>query len=216
MLLFERDGAKIYSDDIEDLIEQYCQELKIDDLTKEGQRRFKYILSQIGKRLFPNVLTRDTYGVRTYKQQPLYYYCNDDTYMALCIYYIDLCMKYNKLISIEGYCYLCNIDFTTCMRWKDSEPNSVHYHTWEMLNQKREQVLSDACFDTSGPIGKLGVANHEFKWTQPQIVKEQRINILTADSLPILSAISEQQQFTISEQPKQCEAVPMLSKSLEK
>lgn len=203
MLLFERGDVKIYSEEVDEIIERECQRLKIDDLVKEGQRRFKAILYTVGKTLFPDYLARDTYGVRTHKPQPLNYYCNDDIYLLLCDYYILLCNTYNKLVSIEGYAYLCNIDYMTCFNWKDCEPNSAHYRIWERLTNKREQVLSDACFDTSGPVGKLGVANHEFKWAQPQIIKEQRINILTADSLPILSATNGQQQLAINEQPKQ-------------
>lgn len=208
MFLFEKDGAKFYSEDVEAIIQEECQRLKIEDLTKEGQRRFKAILTTVGYRLFPNAIVRDTYGVRSSKPQPLNYYCNDDVYMSLCIYYIQLCNEYNKLVSIEGYCYLCNIDYLTAVHWNDCEPNHPHHKIWEMLTNKREQVLSDACFDANSPIGKLGVANHEFKWAQPQIIKEQRINILTADSLPILSAANGQQQLAIDAQSQRPEFVP--------
>lgn len=191
MLLFEKDGIQIYTDDIEQAIIDICYSINVkpEDIINISQRQFKYILSQIGKRLFPDKLIKNTYS--TTLQRPIYEIDNNIADI-LCNYYIDLCNKYNKLISLDGYSKLLNMDYDTVCRWKDKEPNSKKKSIHERLFREREKNLEDACFDSTGAIGKIAVANHLYNWDNKQSFQPVTINVLSADTLPVLSLPSEQ------------------------
>lgn len=197
MFLFQKDEIKIFTEDIDEAIQDGCTELGIDDLLHEGQRRFKAVLRYVGKRLFPERLICHGYNITT--SCPTYYY-DDDIMLSLCNYYIDICDKYDKLISIDGYSNICNMDSTTIAKWAHEESSSIKFFIYKKLRDNREHVLADACYDSTGAVGKLGIANYEYGWNNPSQVNKQTATVLTASDLPILSAIDEQKQIAIIEQ----------------
>jgi hypothetical protein len=180
LIIKGNDGMEIYKSDLQMVIEDGCQELGIEDLTKEGQRRWKALMTFIGKRLFPDE-ARDyiyKYGTRNSKY-------NYDIISELYTQYIYLSDKYNKLISVVAFERFINAPEGTVTQWAYDEPNCVGNRIYKNLLKGRLDCIKDKAADNGNVTGIMFVGNAEFGLNLPGVSREQsqRPQALTASDL---------------------------------
>ena len=107
------------------------------------------------------------------------------------IYIYDLCMRYDKEISIIGFSTLTGIDHSTIHDWgndvntKLSKPRNDIY---KKLNHFREESLSNKlATGNKNPVGILAILNRHYSWNLPGVSRETGAKqALTAADLPKL------------------------------
>lgn len=184
------DEIEIYDDDFAAAIADACEKYKIDDLTKEGQRRWKAVMRFVGKRIFPdnkvlkdkNTVYLNNNRIPTNNNRYNYGILN-----ILCDYYINLSNIYNKLISTVAFSYFVNIQEDVINKWKDSEPNSASWKIWKKLQTDREDSLKDKAVDSGNVMGVFQVGRREYQWDMPGVREDASSRrVLTASELPKL------------------------------
>lgn len=179
-IIFSVEDFKIYDNDIDVAIDNACQELEIDDLRKEGQRRWKAVLQLVGKQLFSNkkILRSRELKINEGNKIPT----NNNRYdynilNNLCDYYIYISNKYNKFVSIEGFSYFVNIDNTVIDNWgrneTSSEPNNLSFTIYKKITSKRLESLKDNALDNPNVTGTIAVGNWEYQLNMPGVKTEQ-------------------------------------------
>ena len=190
-VVIKSDQIEIYNNDFEEAIAAACEEFGIEDLKREGQRPWKAVLQYVGKRVFPDttVLKSNKRVMHTGNYIPT----NNNSYdyellNILCDYYIMLSNKYNKLISIVAFSYMCNMNQDIIDKWADNEPSSTSFHIWKKLRHNREDCLKDKNYDSNNVVGAISIGNQEYNWNMPGVTREHRRVALSDSELPKLSA----------------------------
>ena len=181
-IIFSVEDFKIYDNDIDVAIDNACQELEIDDLRKEGQRRWKAVLQLVGKQLFSNkkILRSRELKINEGNKIPT----NNNRYdynilNSLCDYYIYISNKYNKFVSIEGFSYFTNIPMDSIINWKDNkdltgELNNLSYQIYEKITHSRLENIKYNALDNPNVTGTIAVGNWEYQLNMPGVKTEQQ------------------------------------------
>lgn len=186
---------KVYEDIFQELIDQFCIDNNIDDMRTASQSVWNSCLRNIYKHLFKNsdVLKsqelNQTKDMITQSNNNAYNY--DAVRELLDIYIYDLCMRYDKEISIIGFSTLTGIDHSTIHDWgndvntKLSKPRNDIY---KKLNHFREESLSNKlATGNKNPVGILAILNRHYSWNLPGVSRETGAKqALTAADLPKL------------------------------
>lgn len=187
-MLIDRDNYRLSTYDIDEALAEACADLGIEDLKSEKQGPWKAALQLVGKRLFPtrkelkDPTPRQT-GIPWMQEANKVYDYN--ILLNIVDYYIMLCNKYTKLISIEGFCYLVNIDYRQIEYWKDTEASSKQHQIYKRIFIEREKCLKDKCYDSSNILGTMSIGNTEYLWNMPGVRNErpQAIQQRTAEQI---------------------------------
>ena len=190
---------EVFENDIQLYLKMFCEEQKIKDIKKESQAVWNSALRYIYRHVF-----RDTDRLKSHTNISVNNNTIPSTFNAydykkvldvLDIYIFDMCMRYDKEVSIIGFSTLTGIDQSVIYDWgnnsnKLSETSSEIY---KKLNQFREESLSDKlATGNKNPVGILAILNRHYQWNLPGVSKEQSSRqALTADKLPDLGAIEE-------------------------
>lgn len=181
MLLIDKDNYKLTDNEITESIENIAldNDWNIYDISTS---QFNYILSCIGLKYF----YRNDNNISIL-------FCNNNQYdinilYNICKYYINLCIKYNKAISVYGYSNLINADSEVIERFQGYDVTSLYFSLYKSLNKSREQYIKDKLTDSNNVVGAIAVANQEFKWTNGNNSGNTTINVLSGSSLPDLIA----------------------------
>lgn len=181
-IIFSVEDFKIYDNDIDVAIDNACQELEIDDLRKEGQRRWKAVLQLVGKQLFSNkkILRSRELKINEGNKIPT----NNNRYdynilNNLCDYYIYISNKYNKFVSIEGFSYFTNIPMDSIINWRDNknatdELSNLSYQIYEKITHSRLENIKDNALDNPNVTGTIAVGNWEYQLNMPGVKTEQQ------------------------------------------
>lgn len=176
-IIFSVDDFKIYDNDIDLAIDNACQQLEIDDLRKEGQRRWKAVLQLVGKEVFSNknILKSKELQIHDGNTIPT----NNNRYdynilNSLCDYYIFISNKYNKIASIEGFSYFTNIERRVINSWKHHESNSLSRCIYEKISDTRLDNFKDNALDNPNVIGTIAVGNWEYQLNMPGVKTEHK------------------------------------------
>ena len=181
-IIFSVDDFKVYDNDIDVAIDNACQELEIDDLRKEGQRRWKAVLQLVGKQLFSNkkILRSRELKINEGNKIPT----NNNRYdynilNSLCDYYIYISNKYNKFVSIEGFSYFTNIPMDSIINWKENkdltgELNNLSYQIYGKITSSRLENIKDNALDNPNVTGTIAVGNWEYQLNMPGVKTEQQ------------------------------------------
>ena len=181
-IIFNVEDFKIYDNDIDVAIDNACQELEIDDLRKEGQRRWKAVLQLVGKQLFSNkkILRSRELKINEGNKIPT----NNNRYdynilNSLCDYYIYISNKYNKFVSIEGFSYFTNIPMDSIINWRDNknamdELSNLSYQIYEKITHSRLENIKDNALDNPNVTGTIAVGNWEYQLNMPGVKTEQQ------------------------------------------
>ena len=195
----QQDEIEVFENDIQLYLKMFCEEQKIKDIKRESQAVWNSALRYIYRHVF-----KDTDRLKSHTNISVNNNTIPSTFNAydykkvldvLDIYIFDMCMRYDKEVSIIGFSTLTGIDQSVIYDWgnnsnKLSETSSEIY---KKLNQFREESLSDKlATGNKNPVGILAILNRHYQWNLPGVSKEQSSRqALTADKLPNLGAIEE-------------------------
>lgn len=185
------DTPEVFKNDIELYLTQFCEEYKIDDMTKEPQSRWNAALMYINRYVFSdksilklnnNINKSNTNCIM---DSNFYMYDLEKLEYILYIYYY-LCSVYDKECSIMGYSLLTGINYDTLMDWGADERklSSKGFDIVEKLRLFREESLSNKlATGNKNPVGILAILNRHYSWNLPGVSREtsQRQTLTAAD-----------------------------------
>lgn len=197
---------------VENTIKSLADQQNI-DLYECKLNPFKALLQETGAILFPGnqlkikVCTHKNYNI------PCYNYIYDFRKLdKLCNIYIYLSHKYNKIINVLYFGYLCNIynnniytilstnnnyncydnddnNNNNCIR----EFNNIKTSIYKRLKNEREENLKEKCIESVGAVGVIAVGNVENGWNlspgQKSITTADN-DIISIGQLPTLKTIT--------------------------
>lgn len=191
----QQDTIEVFENDIQLYLKMFCEEQKIKDIKKESQAVWNSALRYIYRHVF-----KDTDRLKSHTNISVNNNIIPSTFNAydykkvldvLDIYIFDMCMRYDKEVSIIGFSTLTGIDQSVIYDWgnnsnKLSETSSEIY---KKLNQFREESLSDKlATGNKNPVGILAILNRHYQWNLPGVSKEQTLKApITSDKLPDLT-----------------------------
>lgn len=174
---------EVFENDLDKYLHLFCSENDIDDMKKESQAVWNSCLRYIYKNVFK--------GKDLLKDKTLYNINNNcimnSTYNSydydivldlLNIYIYDMCLKYDKEVSILGFSTLSGIDDSTIYNWGNNKGNSDKlsakgFDIYQKLNQYREESLSNKlATGNKNPVGILAILNRHYQWNLPGVSKE--------------------------------------------
>lgn len=187
----------IHDDIFQELIYQFCADNEIEDMRTASQSVWNSCLRNIYKHLFKNSdvlkvkkLNRDHNQVAPSNDNA---YDIDAVNELLDIYIHDLCMRYDKEVSIIGFSTLTGIDTETINVWGNSNNNSnelskSRFGVYKKLRDFREESLSNKlATGNKNPVGILAILNRHYQWNLPGVSRETSAKqALTAAELPQL------------------------------
>lgn len=188
---------QIYDDVFQELIDQFCIDNNIDDMRTASQSVWNSCLRNIYKHLFKNsdvLKSKELQHTGNQVQSS-----NNNAYditavnELLDVYIYDLCMKYDKEVSIIGFTTLTGITQETIYEWGNSSGlnklSQSRSEIYKKLNQFREESLSNKlATGNKNPVGILAILNRHYSWNLPGVSKESAPKqALTAADLPRLN-----------------------------
>lgn len=172
--------VEIYENDIQLYLTMFCDENGIDDLKKESQSVWNSCLYYIYKNVFKGTDKLKSKKLYNNPNNPIRSNNNSYDYdmvlKILDIYIYDMCMKFDKEISIIGFSALTGINQDTIHDWgKDiNKLSSSGCEVYKKLRDFREESLSNKLVTgKQNPVGILGVLNRHYQWNMPGVGKER-------------------------------------------
>lgn len=190
----DQQKIEIYDNEIMAQLNIFCEENGIEDMKKESQAVWNSALYYIYKHVFKGGVLKSTvnYNLNSNKiPSNCNSYDYDKCMDVLNIYIYDLCMRYDKEVSIIGYTTLTGIPDSIIYNWRDGNKlSSVASDIYKKLAKYREESLSDKLVTgNKNPVGVIAVLNRQFGWASPYTADSNRQKqVQTADQLPDLTA----------------------------
>ena len=188
---------EVFENDIQMYLTMFCEENGIEDMTKEPQSRWNSCLRYIYKYVFKsnnNLLRQkdNIYNINNPIPSNYNSYDYDMVLKILDIYIFDMCMRYDKEVSIIGFSTLTGIDESIIYDWGNGESgklSTLSSKIYKKLNQYREESLSNKLVTgNKNPVGVIAVLNRQYGWASPYTSDSNRQKaVLTASDLPKLS-----------------------------
>lgn len=191
-------SIEIYDNEIMAQLSIFCEENGIEDMKKESQAVWNSALYFIYKNVFKGGVLKSTvnYNLNSNKiPSNCNSYDYDKCMDVLNIYIYDLCMRYDKEVSVIGYTTLTGIPDSIIYNWRDGNKLSpVASDIYKKLAKYREESLSDKLVTGSkNPVGVIAVLNRQFGWASPYTADSNRQKqALTVDQLPQLGGANSQ------------------------
>lgn len=160
------EGIEVFENAICEYLQQYIDERKIENMSKEPQSKWNAALMYIHKNYFklhPNILKSEYRLSNTYDL---------DKVNEVCDIYINLCYEFDKEISILGFSKLTGIAYDTIYQWgaESSRASTSASDIYKKLNCEREESLSNMLISGGkrNPVGLLGALNRHYGWNMGQ------------------------------------------------
>lgn len=188
---------EVFENDIQMYLTMFCEENGIEDMKKESQSVWNSCLRYIYKHVFKNTdslkQSNNIYNINNPIPSTYNSYDYDMVLKVLDIYIFDMCMRYDKEVSIIGFSTLTGIDESVIYDWGNGERGKLSTSSAEIykkLNEFREESLSNKlATGNKNPVGVLAILNRHYQWNMPGVSREQaNKNALTAAELPKLGA----------------------------
>lgn len=186
------DVLDVYENDFDMYLHLFCEENNIDDLKKESQSIWNACLYYIYSHVFKG--TNQLKSKKLYDNPLIKTNNNAYNYELLLniadIYIYKLCMKYDKEVSVLGFCTLTGIDNGTVYSWGNdrNKLSNGGLSIYKKLMTFNEESLSDKLVTgKQNPVGVIAVLNRRHGWASPYTSDSNRQRTaLTADQLPKL------------------------------
>ena len=169
----------VFENDLDKYLHLFCSENDIDDMKKESQAVWNSCLRYIYKNVFRNkdiLKDKNLYNINNNSiMNTNYNRYNYDIVMDLVNIYIhDMCMKYDKEVSIIGFSTLTGVSDVIIHEWgNNGKPSSLSFNIYKKLNQFREESLSNKLATANkNPVGVLAILNRHYQWNLPGVSKE--------------------------------------------
>lgn len=98
--------------------------------------------------------------------------------------YIGLCYRYSKMISVYGYCLMCNIQSYVLTQWEIDKAKSAtpeYKRFLKKLEQAAEESKRSLLIEKGrNPVGVLALLNHDNGYNLPGVSKETAAPRLSA------------------------------------
>ena len=167
--------VEVFENDIEIYLQEFAERDGIDDYKQVGQSVWNAALRYIYSHVFkpnPDILkSHKNISVNDNIIPSNYNAYNYDLVNEVCDYYIyNMCMRYNKEVSILGFTTLTGIDESVIYDWGN---NSTKLSTssakiYKKLSQMREESLSNKLADgKQNPVGVIAILNRQYGWSSP-------------------------------------------------
>ena len=198
---------EVFENDIEVYLSEFCETQGIDDMKKESQAVWNSCLRYIYKHVFKNTnslkQSNNIYNINNNIPSNYNSYDYDMVLKVLDIYIFDMCMRYDKEVSIIGFSTLTGIDEGVIYDWGNGSTklSTASIQIYKKLNEFREESLSNKLVTgKQNPVGVLGVLNRHYAWNMPGVSREQAgKRMLTDAELPKLQAKTDKVQHLIGE-----------------
>lgn len=184
---------EVYANELVYFLQQFKDEYDIDDLRTASQSVWNGALRYIYKNVFRGTdklksnsldynstsCTATNYGAYDYNKV-----------MYILDIYIDICMIYDKEISIVGFSNLTGIESYTINLWSNDKPSSPRFAIYQKIIENREESLSNKlATGNKNPVGILAILNRHYQWNLPGVSKEPaKPAALSASELPRLGS----------------------------
>lgn len=192
----QAETVEVFENDIQLYLTMFCEENDIDNIKNESQSVWNSCLRYIYKHVFKgtNKLKQKDIILHDNTCIPSNYNMYDyNTVLEIVDIYIhDMCMKYNKEVSIIGFSILTGIDESIIYDWGNNinKLSNISSKIYQKLRAYREESLSNKLVDgKQNPVGVLGVLNRHYQWNMPGVSREtSKKQTLTAADLPQLGS----------------------------
>jgi hypothetical protein len=192
------DQIEIYENDLLFYLNEFCEVNKIEDIKKESQSVWNSALYYIQKKLFDSnyFKSKDNYNTnnKVFKESNYNSYDFELVMYVLDIYIYDMCMKYDKEVSILGFSSLTGIPDSTIYDWGKNTLSSTASEILEKLRKYQEESLSNKLVTgAKNPVGVIAILNRRYGWASPYTSdSRQQARALTANELPQLGDVNSQ------------------------
>jgi hypothetical protein len=117
---------------------------------------------------------------------------NYDLLLEIADYYIyDMCMVYNKEVSIIGFETLTGIAQENIYNWanENNKLSKTGFKIYKKLSSMREESLSNKLADgKQNPVGVIAMLNRHYGWASPYTADANKSKkALSAQELPQLA-----------------------------
>lgn len=187
--------TEVFENDIQLYLSMFCERDGIDDMREQPQSVWNAALRYIYHHVFKGGVLRQ----RKYISKPdspvkstYNAYDYDKVLGVLDIYIFDMCMRYNKEVSILGFSTLTGIDESIIYDWGNNSTKLSNTSTkiYKKLRQYREESLSNKlATGKQNPVGVIAMLNRHYGWASPYTADSNRQKqALTDAELPRLGA----------------------------
>ena len=192
------DQIEIYENDLLFYLNEFCEVNAIEDIKKESQSVWNSALYYIQKKLFDSnyFKSKDNYNTnnKVFKESNYNSYNFELVMYVLDIYIYDMCMKYDKEVSILGFSSLTGIPDSTIYDWGKNTLSSTASEILEKLRKYQEESLSNKLVTgAKNPVGVIAILNRRYGWASPYTSdSRQQARALSANELPQLGGSNSQ------------------------
>lgn len=166
---------EVFENQIGMYLKMFCSEQGIEDMKKESQSVWNSALRYIYKHVFKNTnslkQSNNIYNINNPIPSTYNSYNYDMVLKVLDIYIFDMCMRYDKEVSIIGFSTLTGIDESIIYDWGNGESgklSTLSSKIYKKLNQYREESLSNKLVTgNKNPVGVIAVLNRQYGWASP-------------------------------------------------
>ena len=166
---------EVFENDIAVYLSMFCEEQGIEDMKKESQSVWNSCLRYIYKHVFKNTdslkQSNNIYNINNPIPSTYNSYDYDIVLKVLDIYIFDMCMRYDKEVSIIGFSTLTGIDESVIYDWGNGESgrlSTLSSKIYKKLSQFREESLSNKLVTgNKNPVGVIAVLNRQYGWASP-------------------------------------------------
>ena len=194
----DQSEIEVYESDIDMYLRLFCEQRTppIEDMSKEPQSVWNACLRYIYKHVFKdnnifkdnNTVVNNNNSIKSNYNR----YNYDKILNVLDIYIYNMCMQYDKEVSIIGFSSLTGIDASLIQDWgvNDRKLSPLSFEIYKKLKVFREESLSNKLVTgNKNPVGILGVLNRHYQWNLPGVSREKANNAaLPMSELPQLGA----------------------------
>ena len=185
---------EVFENDIDLYLHEFAERDGIDFKTV-GQSVWNSALRYVYNHVFkpnPKILKSNANINTTGNNIPSNYNAYDYQLLNdICDYYIyNMCMRYNKEVSIVGFTTLTGIDESTIYDWGNNSTklSKSSNNIYKKLTKMREESLSNKLADgKQNPVGVIAMLNRHYGWSSPYVSDSSKSRkTLTDAELPRL------------------------------
>lgn len=189
---------EIYENDLLFYLNEFCEINAIEDIKKESQSVWNSALYYIQKKLFDSnyFKSKENYSLnnKLFKESNYNSYNFELVMHVLDIYIYDMCMRYDKEISILGFSSLTGIPDSTIYDWGKNTLSPTAPEILQKLRKYQEESLSNKLVTgVKNPVGVIAILNRRYGWASPYTSdSRQQARALSANELPQLNGSNSQ------------------------
>lgn len=188
---------EVFENDIQLYLTMFCEQESIVDMKKESQSVWNSCLRYIYRNVFKNKnllkQSNNIYNINNSIPSNYNSYDYDMVLKVLDIYIFDMCMRYDKEVSIIGFSTLTGIDEGVIYDWGNGSTklSTASIQIYKKLSQFREESLSNKLVTgNKNPVGVIAVLNRQYGWASPYTSdSNKQRQTLTAAELPKLGEV---------------------------